>query len=303
MDIAHNRSLPFRLPSYQQLIVSYDPGRAALWYYMNPAPRPCFTTTLLAEIRDFQQRVADALGSGSHDDAVHYLVLASAQPGVFNFGGDVALFAEAINSRNRQALLDYGRICVDAVYSNAINLGVPALTTLSLIQGDALGGGFEAALSSNVVVAEPDARCGFPEIHFNLFPGMGAYSLLARRIDPIRAQRMLESGVQYDGRALHEMGVVDVLANPGAGVTAANAAIDRYERSRNGYQAIRQVRERVWPMPYKELVDIVEIWVDAALRVNLRDTRIMNKIATAQQRVQGATVGPMPERVAAVAHG
>ena len=50
-----------------------------------------------------------------------------------------------------------------------------------------LGGGFEAALSSQVLIAERSARFGFPEIMFNLFPGMGAYSLISRRIGGKRA--------------------------------------------------------------------------------------------------------------------
>lgn len=284
MEIAHS-GLPFRLPSYQQLLVSYDPSRFALWYYLNPSPRPCFTHTLLLEIRDLQRRVADFLAAPGNADVLRYLVLASARPGVFNFGGDVALFAEAITAGNRKALLDYGRTCVDAIYANAVNLEVPALTTLTLMEGDALGGGFEAALSSNVVVAESGISCGFPEIHFNLFPGMGAYSLLARRMDPIRAQRMLESGAQYAGRALFEMGAIDVLAPTGAGVATLNTTIDRYDRARNGRQAIRKVRDRVWPLSHAELIDVVEIWVDAALRVTRRDTRVMTKIAAAQHRM------------------
>jgi len=54
----------------------------------------------------------------------------------------------------------------------ANNLFLP-LTTISLAQGDALGGGFEAALSCSVIIAERRARFGFPEVMFNLFPGMG----------------------------------------------------------------------------------------------------------------------------------
>ena len=49
-------------------------------------------------------------------------------------------------------------------------------TTISLVQGDALGGGFEAALCGDIIIAEKQARFGFPEVLFNLFPGMGAYN-------------------------------------------------------------------------------------------------------------------------------
>lgn len=42
-----------------------------------------------------------------------------------------------------------------------------------MVEGSALGGGFEAALAHHFVLSQRDARLGFPEIAFNLFPGMG----------------------------------------------------------------------------------------------------------------------------------
>src|SRR3546814_11845575 len=55
-------------------------------------------------------------------------------------------------------------------------------TTLFRSQGEALGGGFEALLCFDVVIAERSARFGHPEMLFGLFPGMGAYSILARKL-------------------------------------------------------------------------------------------------------------------------
>jgi len=144
---------------------------------------------------------------------------------------------------------------------------------------------------------------GFPEILFNLFPGMGAYSLLARRMEPARAERLLRSGQQYRAQKLWEMGIVDVLALDGEGVRAVNDFIRRHSRSRNGQQAIQQVRQRVNPLTYQELLDVVEIWADAALRLTARDLRVMTRIAAAQQRLDAAedeTTGRQPSRDDAV---
>ena len=80
-----------------------------------------------------------------------------------------------------------------------------------------MGGGFETALSSDVVIAEKSARLGFPEILFNLFPGMGAYSLLERRVGMRVAEELILSGKMMPAYKLHEMGVVDVLAPNGQG--------------------------------------------------------------------------------------
>lgn len=63
------------------------------------------------------------------------------------------------------------------------------LTTVSLIQGDALGGGFEASLSSNLIIAERGVKMGLPEVIFNLFPGMGAYSILSRKVGAATAEK------------------------------------------------------------------------------------------------------------------
>jgi enoyl-CoA hydratase/carnithine racemase len=156
------------------------------------------------------------------------------------------------------------------------------VTTISLVQGECLGGGFEAALSSDVIVAERGARFGFPEILFNLFPGMGAYSFLERKIGQKAAEDVLTSGKIYSAEEMHALGVVDVLAEDGEGEAAIAALIKRRQRSRNGMAALAAVRRRVHRIDFSELLDIVQIWVDAALRLNPRDLKLMQRLVSRQ---------------------
>ena len=93
--------------------------------------------------------------------------------------------------------------------------GLP-ITTISLVQGECLGGGFEAALSSDIVVAERQARFGFPEILFNLFPGMGAYSFLDRRVGRRVTEELLSTGKIYSADDMLALGVVDCCGGHGA---------------------------------------------------------------------------------------
>lgn len=298
MESLHETCRGLNLPAYTQLLCQYDPQQRALWYYMNPQPRPCFSFTLLREMRDLQQRVAGYLASSPEAaDQIHYFVKASAVPGVFNLGGDLKLFVRLISEQDRDTLHEYGRICVDVIYNNATHLGIPTLTTIGLVQGSALGGGFEAALAQNVLIAEQNAELGFPEILFNLFPGMGAYSFLARRIDTARVERLLRSGDSYRAGDLWEMGAVDMLAPDGQGVHTANEFMRRHSRARNGHLAIQRVRERVNPITYQELADVVDIWVDAALQLTPRNLRMMSRLVAAQERLE--LVDAEPEAVAA----
>lgn len=303
METLNTNTFPLALPPYTQLICQYDPERHALWAYLNPTPRPCFTPILLSEIRDLQSRI----GSQSSDVEIRYFVFASAVPGVFNLGGDVELFARLIREGGRDSLYEYGRKCVDAVYADTIGFGVPGLATIALVQGAALGGGFECALSCNTIIAEENAQLGFPETLFNLFPGMGAMSLLARKIEPGRAERLIMTGEIVTARRLWDMGVVDELAPDGEGVHKVNEFIRHHQRHANGRLAMRRVRERVCPLTHKELMDIVEIWVEAAMKLTPRDLRIMNRIVNAQSRLTdiGSPVNTeileVPDRMEAVA--
>lgn len=272
-------------PTYRHSLTHYDAERHALWYYLN-APRAVFSRIALSEILDVQEHAKRH--ESAHGDSlpeIRYLVMTSAIPGVYSLGGDLELFADLIRNRDRDQLLAYGRQCIGCVFNNYTSVGNPQLTTISLVQGTALGGGFEAALSTNVLVAERSATLGLPEILFNLFPGMGAYSLLTRRLGMARAERFLSSGQQFSAAELYEQGIVDVLAEDGQGVHAVNTYIRKHGRSRNGLLAIQQVRQRLAPLAFQELEDVLMIWVDTAMRLTERDLRTMEKLVAAQSRL------------------
>ena len=272
---------------FHELEVELHPAEGSCWYYMKPAGRPSFTPGLLGDIRRFQTSV-DRLFEAAPDAPLRHLVLASRMPGIFNLGGDLGLFAEKIRSGDRAVLSAYARACIDVLYPNAVSLE-RRLVTIALVQGDALGGGFEAALSCNVIVAERDAKFGLPEVLFNLFPGMGAYSFLSRRIGSIRAEELILSGKVYGAEELHALGVVDVLAEPGKGEEAVRAYIRKTDRRHNAREAVYRARRRVNPITYEELCDVTDIWVDAALRLGEPDLKKMLRLAAAQDRRRAAS--------------
>jgi DSF synthase len=158
------------------------------------------------------------------------------------------------------------------------------VVSIALVQGDALGGGFECALSFDMIVAERSARFGFPEVLFNLFPGMGATSFLSRRIGRVAARRMMLDGTIHTAEELHAMGVVDVLAEDGEGEAAVRELIARHGRRRNATQALFGAMRQVEPVTLEELRAVVDIWVDAALNLGPADLRKMKRLASAQER-------------------
>ncbi len=266
---------------FQQLSTYFDERYQIAWGYMHSEPRPCFTPTLLRELTAWADDIRKHVDN-PNNPPVSYVVMASSHAGIFNLGGDLQLFRELIIRQDRDRLYGYAKACVDACYENVAHLKRPSITTLCLVQGDALGGGFECALSGNVLIAEKGSKMGFPEILFNLFPGMGALSLLSRRIGGAKAERMILSGNIYLAEDLYEMGVVDVLAEPGQGEQAVYDYIRKENRARNGALALRAAREHSEPITYDSLLSITEIWVDAALRIEPKDLRMMERLVARQ---------------------
>lgn len=269
---------------YRHLTTHYEEKYKVGWYFMHAAPRPCFNPQLLQDIDNWFSHVKhehDSEGGREY----RYLVLASDIDGTFNLGGDLNLFRSLIADGDYNGLLDYAKACINVLYQNIVHLE-RNLTTISLVQGDALGGGFEAALSSNVLIAERGSKMGVPEILFNLFPGMGAYSLLSRRVGMAKAEQMILGGELYSAEDLYELGVVDILAEKGEGTLALLDYIKRAERAANGYRAMREVKDRCNNITYQELLDITKIWVEAALRLDKRDLRMMELLVKRQNSKQ-----------------
>tara|TARA_R110001606_G_scaffold363430_3_gene517595 strand:+ start:51357 stop:52220 length:864 start_codon:yes stop_codon:yes gene_type:complete len=265
---------------YTQLKTHYDATYKIGWFLMDAAPRPCFTPTLLAELSDYLENIKVEMLE-TNGEKYDYLVVGSNVDGVFNLGGDLDLFKLLIENRDRDNLLSYAIKCIDILYDNMHHFGAN-LTTVSLIQGDALGGGFESALSSNLIIAERGTKMGLPEVLFNLFPGMGAYSLLSRKIGAVAAEKMILSGKLYTAEEMFEVGVVDILAEKGEGELALHQYIKTASKSPNTYKAMAKVKDMCNPVTYEELAGVAEIWADAALNLTSKDLRMMSRLVNRQ---------------------
>jgi len=269
--------------NFQQIKTRFDNEFGVMWSIMQPEPRPCFNSICLNELLQYHHYVQDSQGeilSQGKVQKLNYSVFASGVEGVFNLGGDLTVFRALIMNQDREHLLAYAKLCIESIWI-LYNMQAP-VTTISLVQGQAMGGGFEGALSTHIMVAEKSALMGFPEVLFNLFPGMGALSFLSRKIGMPTAEKMVRSGKIYTGEQLYEMGVVDVLADDGQGEYALNQWIKKNHRSLNSFQAINRAKQRVNPLTINELYDVTEIWVDAALRLEDRNLKVMDRLVRAQ---------------------
>jgi len=273
------------IATYDNISLTIDPDIRTAWCHMNVPGKPIVTQSLLDDLRHMQDAMPDLNADfvAATGAPLTHFVFGSRTQGVYSLGGDLRMFVEAFGRGDRETIHHYARTCIDVVYQNINALDLP-LITIGLVQGEALGGGFETALSFDMIIAERSSKMGLPEILFNLFPGMGAFSLLSRRLDAARAQKMIMSGRIYTAEELYDMGVVDVIAEDGCGEAAAADYIQRNASKFNAHRAIHQARRRVNPITRDELSDIVDCWTDAVFQLAEADIRKMTRLVAAQDR-------------------
>jgi DSF synthase len=278
--------------SFTYLDIEYDPQTQAVWMIYKASAPLHFPIEMFQEIVSVRESMRRFFASGlTAKFPIRYFAIGSNRPGVFALGGDLATFAAAIRRRDAAGLNAHATICVDIMYGLSTAFDLP-IVTLSAVHGQCLGGGFEGALVTDFLIAESTAKLGLPEIAFNTFPGMGAVTLLTRRVGAALATQIISSGAVYSGAEMHELDVVDVVAPPGAVRQTANEWMreegdERWRRRR----ALTAARRLCFPVDRGELTLIVQQWVDTCLSVTESDLRHMERLASAQRRLSSGQKG------------
>jgi enoyl-CoA hydratase len=127
-----------------------------------------------------------------------------AKPNSFVAGADISEF-KGKSSAEIRPVFD------DNVWEYIWNLSKP---TIAMIDGFALGGGSEIALSCDLRLATPRSKFGTPEINLGLIPGGGGTQRLCRLLGYGRAMEMVMSGEMIDGNEAHRIGLVNHLVEP-----------------------------------------------------------------------------------------
>ncbi|KAF1687836.1 crotonase/enoyl-CoA hydratase family protein [Pseudoxanthomonas taiwanensis] len=278
------RSHPF-----STIRVQVSPDENAHWLYMHadaaPGVRPCCRFEMLEEMWRYMSAMTLPAEQREPGRLRHFVLASDAQ--AYNLGGDLDLFMRLIRAGDREGLLAYARRCVEGVHHVHTGFGGD-VHTVALIQGDALGGGLEMALACHTIVAEEGVGMGLPEVLFGLFPGMGAYSFLCKRVSPRQAEKMILGGEVYSSEEMYRLGVVDVLVPRGQGESAVQELIRQHQRAPHAHLAMNAVRQIGQPVTYEELLRITEVWVDTALALGEKSLRTMERIVRAQTRRSNA---------------
>ena len=141
------------------------------------------------------------------DESVRCVVVTSTSPKAFCVGADL----KERNSFSDADLMQQ-RPVARAAYGGVLNLPMPSL---AVVEGFALGGGLEIALSCDLVIAGEAAVVGLPEVSVGVIPGGGGTQLLTRRVGWSRAAGMIFTARRMAAAEAGALGVVDEVVPAG----------------------------------------------------------------------------------------
>lgn len=165
------------------------------------------TEAMNAVSTEMAESLAAACAALAEDRQLRAVVLTSTHPRAFCVGADL---------KERHTLTDAElarqRPRARAAYGGVLHLPVP---TVAAVHGYALGGGFELALSCDVIVADPTAVVGLPEVSVGVIPGGGGTQLLPRRVGAARAAELIFTARRVAADEARTLGLVDQLTPEG----------------------------------------------------------------------------------------
>ena len=185
-----------------------------------------------------------------HETNVRCVVLTSATDKVFSAGADLRE-RSTMTQKEAAAFVTSLRGTFDAL----ANLPMPVI---SAIEGVAVGGGLEIALTSDIIVAGDNAKFGLPETSLAIIPGAGGTQRLPRLIGVARSKELIFSARRIDAKTAQEYGLVQHVVP--AGEAQEKALEIAKEIASNGPLAIRAAKSAIMQgMDASSLTEAMEI--------------------------------------------
>ena len=151
-------------------------------------------------------------------DEVKVVILIGQGTRAFMAGGDIKSFPDLIGKGEDIAY--QGSKFLQEPLDAIMNLPQP---TICVLNGLALGGGCELALSCDFRIAEEHVEIGLPEVKLGLFPGAGGTQRLPRLIGVSKAKELIFTGEPVPATKALEIGLVNEVVKTGEGLQAAHA--------------------------------------------------------------------------------
>ncbi len=249
--------------TFQGKTLSWSCEDGAINLVLDRAPCNEIGSLTLPELELF----AEALPKLQRDS--HALIISSARKEGFCAGADLReLYRESQPlpaDKRASRLHDY----LERIHRVMNALDAAPLTTIAAIEGIAFGGGFELALTCDLIIADKTARFCFPELRLGLIPGFGGIPRLKRDLGNAVVRDLLLTGRSINSTKAQAVGLVSQVVAEGDALRIARstaAQLKKFDR-----ETAIAAKNFIKPVPHDELRREIEIFCELFARPMVQD--------------------------------
>jgi enoyl-CoA hydratase len=246
------------MKSFQGKTISWDLTAGAIELVLDRAPCNEIGTQMLAELEHF------VIALESLQAEVHALIIASARAEGFCAGADLRELYRGIEALSERERIEGVRNFLERIHRVMNLIDDSPLTTIAAVHGVTFGGGFELALTCDLIVADKMARFCFPELRLGLIPGFGGIPRLKRDLGNSVVRDLLLTGRSINASKAQAIGLVSQVSAEGEALRVARAMaaqVAKFDR-----ETVRAAKRFIKPIPREELRHEIDVFCELFTR-------------------------------------
>jgi enoyl-CoA hydratase len=238
--------------------LSWELKDGVLELTLDRAPCNEIGTAVLGELEQFVAALK------SVELEAHALIISSARTEGFCAGADLRELYREIQDLDAKQRAQGVRDFIERIHRVMNALDEAPLTTIAAIHGIAFGGGFELALTCDLIIADKMARFCFPELRLGLIPGFGGIPRLKRDVGNAAVRDLLLTGRSINAQKAQSIGLVSQVTAEGDALRVAQATaaqIGKFDR-----ETAIAAKRFLKPIPRGELQREIDIFCELFTR-------------------------------------
>jgi 3-hydroxyacyl-CoA dehydrogenase/enoyl-CoA hydratase/3-hydroxybutyryl-CoA epimerase len=182
----------------------------------------------------------------------------------FSAGADLRELYHGAVQLSAKELLSNVRGFLERIHAVFNAIDAAPFTTIAAVHGVCFGGGFELALTCDIIVADKMARFAFPELRLGLIPGFGGIPRLKRDLGNASIRDLLLTGRSLNANRAQSLGLVAQLTAEGETLRIARATAAQVVKFDGGTRAA--AKKFIKPIPHEELRREIDLFCELFAR-------------------------------------
>jgi enoyl-CoA hydratase len=243
-----------RMEQFDGQTLSWDLKNGVIEVALHREPVNEISSLTLEELEKFVAALDDL------SSEAHALILYSTLKSGFSAGADLRELYGWIQQHGQAEVGNHARAYLERIHHVMNVIDACPLTTIAAVHGVTFGGGFELALTCDMIIADKMARFCFPELRLGLIPGYGGIPRLKRDLGNAVVRDLLLTGRSFNTTKAQQIGLVSQVVAEGEALRAARATaaqMGKFDRT-----TAANAKRFIKPIPHEELRREIDLFCE-----------------------------------------